>query len=82
MRSDLTAVVLDAAGVPFCDSVGLSALIGVLKQSQAAHKRLALSGMHGTLARLLALTGLAQAFEIHDDVQQAIQAIQAAGSGA
>ncbi|GIH97856.1 hypothetical protein Psi01_84860 [Planobispora siamensis] len=74
-RSDVTAVVLDVTGVLFCDSVGLRALIGVRKQGQAAHKRLALSGVQGTLARLLALTGLVRSFEIHDTAHHAVQAL-------
>ncbi|GGS98264.1 anti-sigma factor antagonist [Planobispora rosea] len=73
-RADVAAVVLDAAGVTFCDSTGISALIGIRRQSQAAGKRLVLSGVHGTLARFLTITGLRQAFEIHDSVQQAIRA--------
>ncbi|GAA3441367.1 anti-sigma factor antagonist [Planomonospora venezuelensis] len=73
-RDDLTAVVLDAAGLTFCDSVGVSALIGALKQCQAAGKHLLLSAVHGTLARFLTITGLRRAFEIHDSAAEAVQA--------
>ncbi|MBG0831359.1 anti-sigma factor antagonist [Planomonospora sp. ID67723] len=73
-RSDLTAVVLDTAGVPFCDSMGVNGIIGVMKTCQAAGKRFLLSGVHGTLARFLTATGLRRAFEIHDSADEAVRA--------
>ncbi|WP_449061530.1 anti-sigma factor antagonist [Planomonospora algeriensis] len=78
-QDDLDAVVLDTADMAFCDSTGISALIGALKQCQAAGKRFLLSGVHGTLARFLTITGLRRAFEICDAAEQAVQA---ASSGA
>ncbi|GII12689.1 anti-sigma factor antagonist [Planomonospora parontospora subsp. parontospora] len=73
-RADLAAVVLDATGLGFCDSTGISALIASLRTCQAAGKRFLLSGVHGTLARFLATTGLHRAFEICDSADAAVRA--------
>ncbi|MFC4062759.1 anti-sigma factor antagonist [Planomonospora corallina] len=73
-QADLRAVVLDTAGLEFCDSVGLSEIITTLKRCEAAGMRFLLSGVHGVLARVLTLTGLRRAFEIHDSAAEAIRA--------
>jgi len=70
-----TALIVNLAGVSFCDSVGLSVLITALRHSQATGSRLMLSGVHGTVERVLSLTGLASTFEIHPDVDEALRAV-------
>ncbi len=74
-----TALIVDLAGVFFCDSVGLSVLIAALRHSQAAGTRLMLSGVHGTVERVLSLTGLSAAFEIHPDLDEALRAAGRSG---
>ncbi|MEV7805217.1 STAS domain-containing protein [Microbispora sp. NPDC088329] len=51
-------IVVDAEGLRFCDSTGLSVLMGALTAVRAAGGRLALSGAHGRFARMLRITGL------------------------
>ncbi|WP_432927220.1 STAS domain-containing protein [Microbispora sp. CA-135349] len=51
-------IVVDAEGLRFCDSTGLSVLMGALTAVRAAGGRLALSGAHGRFARMLKITGL------------------------
>jgi anti-sigma B factor antagonist len=56
-------LVLDVGAVTFCDSQGLSVLIGLKREAQAAGTRLVLSQVGGFLARLLEITGLRAAFD-------------------
>ncbi|WP_214326351.1 STAS domain-containing protein [Nonomuraea sediminis] len=53
-------VVLDASGLSFCDSSGISALLGLHKRAES----LTLRGVHGVLARVLRVTGLDALFEV------------------
>jgi anti-anti-sigma factor len=73
-RADLGAVVLDMAELEFCDSVGVGEIIAAMKRSDAAGKRFMLSGVHGVLARVLTLTGLRRAFEVHAGADAAVRA--------
>ena len=59
-------LVLDMARVRFCDSIGLSALIGVQRQAALLGGGVALSGVHGSLARSLAVTGADVLFDVVD----------------
>ncbi|GIH50220.1 STAS domain-containing protein [Microbispora rosea] len=65
-------IVVDAEGLKFCDSTGLSVLMGALNAVRAAGGRLALSGAHGRFARMLRITGLDTELPIHDSVVAAI----------
>ena len=56
-------LVLDFAGVTFCDSQGLSALIGLNKDVRAAGARLIFINVGDFMSRLLDITGLRAAFE-------------------
>ena len=51
-------VVLDLAGVPFCDSAGLNALLAASRRAHETGARLVLAGVHGQLRQLLKLTGV------------------------
>ncbi|MFV2119051.1 STAS domain-containing protein [Streptomyces sp. Act-28] len=51
-------LVLDLTGVTFCDSSGLSALIGAWHAAQGAGGSLGLAAVPDHLMRLLAMTGL------------------------
>jgi anti-sigma B factor antagonist len=57
-------VVLDFAGVTFCDSQGLSTLISINRDVAGAGSRLVLSNMGDFMTRLLDITGLRAAFEV------------------
>lgn len=56
-------LIVDVGEVSFCDSVGLSELVLALHHSQTGGRRLILSGLHGSLERLLYRTGLHNVFE-------------------
>ncbi|GAA4225910.1 hypothetical protein GCM10023075_24750 [Streptosporangium album] len=65
-RSDVTALT-------FCDSTGVSEMIASLRRSRALGARLVLAGVHGTLERILTITGLRSAFELSPSVEEALQ---------
>jgi anti-sigma B factor antagonist len=50
-------LILDLSGVGFCDSTGLSALIGIWHGAQEADGSLALAAVPDRLMRMLTLTG-------------------------
>jgi anti-sigma B factor antagonist len=56
-------LVLDFAGVTFCDSQGLSALISMSKDVRAVGGRLTFINVGDFMSRLLDITGLRAAFE-------------------
>jgi len=58
-------VVLDFAGVTFCDSQGLSALIAVNRTAKAAGSRLVLVNLGEFMKRLLDITGLGAVFQVN-----------------
>lgn len=60
----LARLVLDFAGVTFCDSQGLATLIAINKQAQAAGSRLLIINVGDFMDRLLDVTGLRAAFEV------------------
>jgi anti-anti-sigma factor len=68
-----SVVVIDVTELTFCDSTGLGELILSLQRSQARGTRLALVGVHGTLERILTITGLRPAFELFPSVEDALR---------
>jgi anti-sigma B factor antagonist len=55
---------LDVGRLHFCDSVGLSALIRAQRRAQMVGGAVVLSGVHGSLARNLAVTGAGVLFDV------------------
>ena len=69
----MATVVLDLSAVTFCDSVGLSELIAAMRHSEGIGHTLMISGMQGTLLRILTITGLRGAFDGYDTVEDALR---------
>ncbi|WP_084962871.1 STAS domain-containing protein [Thermoactinospora rubra] len=65
-------LVIDAAALTFCDSSGLSVLLGGLSLAESAGGSLALSAVDGRLLRLLQLTSLTERFQIFPTTQEAV----------
>lgn len=59
-----TRVVLDCAGVTFCDSIGLRTLIRAYHHATATGADFALTNVEGTMERLLTLAGMAGQFPV------------------
>jgi anti-sigma B factor antagonist len=57
-------LVLDVRRLQFCDSVGLSALIGAQRRADLAGGRMILRGVHGMLERILHITGAGVLFTV------------------
>ncbi|WP_461010045.1 STAS domain-containing protein [Streptomyces capparidis] len=67
-------LVLDLGGVEFCDSAGLSALIGVWHAARNAGGSLVLAAVPQRLSRMLALTGVDTLLPVHPTASQALAA--------
>ncbi|MCK2215780.1 STAS domain-containing protein [Actinomadura sp. ATCC 31491] len=59
LERGIARIVVDAAGLRFCDCAGLSALLGRQREAWRRGGSLLVIGAHGVLARLLAITGAA-----------------------
>ncbi|MFI8962751.1 STAS domain-containing protein [Streptomyces sp. NPDC053493] len=65
-------VVVDMAGLTFCDSSGISALLRLYQQLSTQERRLLLAAVPRTVLRLFTLTGLDQIFPVHPDAHAAL----------
>ncbi|MET9171345.1 STAS domain-containing protein [Streptomyces misionensis] len=65
-------LVLDLSQVGFCDSAGLSALIGLWHAAQAAGGALGLANVPGRLMRMLTLTGVDTILPVHATTAEAL----------
>ena len=68
------AVVVDLAGVTFCDSLGLGVLVGAQRRARALGGRLLVVLPPGPLAEGMSLAGLDQALPRHDTLAAACAA--------
>jgi anti-sigma B factor antagonist len=64
-------LIVNLEGVAFMDSTGLGVLVGGLKRVKERNGDLALAGAHGTVLRVLNVTGLNAVFPMHDSVDAA-----------
>ncbi|MFC4062760.1 STAS domain-containing protein [Planomonospora corallina] len=71
---EVAVLILDLSELTFCDSTGLAVLVATSRRSRERGTRLMLAGVGGRLARLLAITGLSEAFTRYPDVTAALQA--------
>jgi anti-sigma B factor antagonist len=74
-----TALVLDLRGVVFIDSTGLSVLLNALRRLTRQGGRMALVCTNPTVLRLFEITRLDTTFDIHAEVEPALEQVQAAG---
>ncbi|GAA3257142.1 STAS domain-containing protein [Streptomyces lavendulae] len=66
-------MVVDMAGLDFCDSTGLNALLHARLSVQEAGGRLELAGLSGPVARMFRITGADGVFPVHTDVARALR---------
>jgi anti-sigma B factor antagonist len=72
-------VVLDAAGITFIDSTGVSCLMGGLRRLNRTRRRLALAcGSGSALGRALEMSGLDHTFDVHPTADAAVAALASA----
>lgn len=60
-------LVVDLAGLEYCDSSGLSALLAAWNLASENGARIALAAVPADTARILSLTGLDRVFTLHPD---------------
>jgi len=66
-------LVLDLAGMTFCDSSGITALIAARNHAHSAHADVALAAVPTPTLRVLRMVGLDQIFTLHSDSHAATQ---------
>ncbi|MFF0000580.1 STAS domain-containing protein [Streptomyces avermitilis] len=66
-------LILDLAGMEFCDSSGISALIAARNLAHAAQADIALAAVPDHILRVLRIVGLDQIFPLHPDSDAATQ---------
>ncbi|MFF2140023.1 STAS domain-containing protein [Streptomyces sp. NPDC058193] len=65
-------VVADCAALAFCDSSGIGVLLRLMQRLAAQDRVLRLSSVPAPVARLFAVTGLDQIFEVYPDRDRAL----------
>lgn len=65
-------IVLDLAGVPFCDSAGLNALLAARRYAQEIGTILVLARVQVQLRQLLRITGVDEILHVYDEVEGAV----------
>jgi anti-sigma B factor antagonist len=68
------SVVLDLAGLTFCDSTGLGAFVALHRQARSTGARLALAAPRRRIADLFTLSGIDQVIAVYDSVDTALSA--------
>jgi anti-sigma B factor antagonist len=64
-------LVVDLAGVTFCDSSGITALLAARNHALAARAGIALAAVPERISRIFQMVGLAQVFPAHPTAQAA-----------
>ena len=72
-------LVLDLSNVKFIDSIGMGAMVVLLRRVKGAGGRLALVGLAGHSLNVMEVTGLHKVFEMYDDVSAALEAFKRPG---
>jgi len=76
IRSDPSPVmIVDFTGVPFIDSAGLGALVGVSVTARKAGRKIAFAAMNTQARALIDMTHINQVFHTYDTIQDAEAAL-------
>jgi len=68
-------VVLDAAGIPYADSLGIEMLLDTADGLDSIGQSLRLASVGETLREILELTGVSNRLEFYEDVNQAVRSL-------
>jgi anti-sigma B factor antagonist len=77
LTADTPWVIIDLSGVAFCDSSGLSVLIGAHRTARTLGGGAAVAAPRATVSVVLNRVGLHRLLPIHDTVGEAIRAVAA-----
>jgi anti-anti-sigma factor len=75
LAAKATDIVLDLAEVPFVDSVGLEAMLGLRDELVKQSGQLTLAGVRDNLAKILEITRLEAAFDTVSDCLEAVKGV-------
>ncbi|MFJ5712676.1 STAS domain-containing protein [Streptomyces sp. NPDC093105] len=73
-HEDAARIVVDCAGLDFCDSTGLNLLLRARSRALEAGARLDLAGLRPPVDRMFEITGALHVFEVYADVGAALAA--------
>lgn len=73
----LGRLVIDASSIAYVDSQGLEALVAVSDELAGGGRSLRICGAGDTLREVFDLTGLAERFELYEDVNAAVRSFLA-----
>ena len=73
MGEGVVALVLNLAGSPVANSIGISILIDVIEGARESDIRVAFCCVDGTLAKTLRIMGLLQVAELYETEDEAVQ---------
>lgn len=68
MGEGAARVVVDMAGVEFCDSTGMNVLLAALRRARERGGELVLAGPRPAVRKILQVTGLESVFTVIDDL--------------
>ncbi|MEU0251809.1 STAS domain-containing protein [Streptomyces sp. NPDC006184] len=74
VRDEPTYLVLDLSNIGFCDSTGLSVLIGIWHLMHQSGGSVAVVGVPTRLQRMLTLTGVDELLPVHPTAADAVRA--------
>ena len=75
-------LLIDMSGVPFVDSAGLGALIGGIRRARELGGDVAVACNRPTLVRLLRTTGFDRIVTVAETIEDAVRALDSAGTEA
>ncbi|MFI8324349.1 STAS domain-containing protein [Streptomyces sp. NPDC085529] len=73
-HEDAARIVVDCAGLDFCDSTGLNLLLRARSRALEAGARLDLAGLRPPVDRMFQITGALHVFQVYADVGTALAA--------
>ncbi len=68
-----TDVVLDLSGLEYCDSTGLTAIIGAYHRAENAGSSFSVAGLGPAMERIFQVVGLDQVFTLYGSVDEAVE---------
>ncbi|MFI0829605.1 STAS domain-containing protein [Streptomyces roseolus] len=71
-HADAARIVVDCAGLDFCDSTGLNLLLKARARALEAGTRLDLAGLRPPVDRMFEITGALHVFQVYEDVRAAL----------
>ncbi|MFF9345034.1 STAS domain-containing protein [Streptomyces sp. NPDC014773] len=80
-NADAARIVVDCAGLDFCDSTGLNLLLRARARAREAGAELDLAGLRPPVDRMFEITGALRVFRVYADVREALAADAPGGSG-